>query len=131
MVTAPCHLTRLVLPGMLERRHGRIINVASLSAFLPGTAEAGLYGATKSFMVRSSEALNAQMRGTGVHVTAVCPGLTHTEFHDVAGLRDIAKLPRFLWMNADAVAKRGIAAADRNDAVYITAGIGNRRSTSA
>jgi uncharacterized protein len=123
MLTAPCHLAHLALPQMLERGHGRIINIGSLAALLPSSAELGLYGAAKSFLIKFSEVLNLQCRGTGVHVTAVCPGFTRTEFHEVAGLEDIAKLPSFLWMNADSVAAQGIGAVERNDAVYIPGGI--------
>ncbi len=78
-VTALVHLTRLFLPGMLARRSGRVLNVASLAAFQPGPLMA-VYYATKAFVLSFSEALAEEVRGTGVTVTALCPGPTRTEF---------------------------------------------------
>jgi len=78
-VSALVHLTRLFLPGMVERRSGRILNVASLAAFQPGPLMA-VYYATKAFVLSFSEGLTEELRGTGVTVTALCPGPTRTEF---------------------------------------------------
>lgn len=77
-------LTRGVLPGMIERGRGGILNVASTAAFQPGPGMA-VYFATKAFVLSFSEALHHEVRGTGVHVTALCPGPTRTEFGEQAG----------------------------------------------
>lgn len=88
-VVALHHLTRLFLPGMLERRRGGVLNVASTAAFQPLPWMA-TYGATKAFVLSFSEALWQELRGTGVHVTCLCPGRTATEFFDDAGMEEIA-----------------------------------------
>lgn len=111
MLVAVIELTYRLLPGMYARGYGRIVNVASLAGLLPGVAGHTLYAATKSFLIRFSESLSTEAAGTGVHVTAVCPGFTFSEFHDVSGTRQIVKrMPGFMWMDADAVARQGVAA---------------------
>jgi hypothetical protein len=77
-------LTRLFLPGMLERKQGRVLNIASIAGFVPGPFMATYY-ASKAFVVSFTEALAQELRGTGVTATASCPGPTATEFADVAG----------------------------------------------
>jgi short-subunit dehydrogenase len=119
-VTAVAHLTHLFLPRMLERGYGRILHVASLAGLLPGAPTSTLYPAAKSFLVKFSESLTAEIKNTGVHVCAVCPGFTRSEFHDVMGTRSIvSKLPSALWQNADSVAREGIDAVMRGDVVYV------------
>jgi len=90
-IVALTHLTRLILPGMLERGSGRIMNMASVAAFLPGPLMA-VYYATKAYVLSFSEALASEIAGSGVTVTAVCPGPTKTEFQLRAG---IAESPLF------------------------------------
>jgi short-subunit dehydrogenase len=120
-VTAVAQLTHLCLPSMLERGYGRVINVASLAGLLPGAPTSTLYPAAKAFLVKFSESLASELVGSGVHVCAVCPGFTHTEFHDVMGTRGVvAKLPRFMWQDARSVAREGIAAVMRNEIVHVT-----------
>jgi hypothetical protein len=120
MVTAVCELTYLLLPGMVERRWGRIINIASLAGQLPAPAGHTLYAASKAFVIRFSEALAAERSADGVLTTAVCPGFTYSEFHDVTGTRDkVSQMPSFLWMQAADVAEQGYAAVMRGDPVYI------------
>lgn len=120
LMTAPTHLTHRCLPSMLERGYGRIVNVASVAAFLPSALGFTLYGGAKSFIVKMSESLSLELAGTGVHVTAVCPGFTYTEFHDVIGVRDQMKsTPGFMWLDASAVARQGLDAVERGDVVYI------------
>jgi short-subunit dehydrogenase len=120
MVTAVCDLTYKFLPGMIERGYGRIINVSSVAGLLTGSAGSTLYGAAKSFLIKFSESLWLELEGTGVHVTALCPGFTYTELHDVSGTREqISKTPAFMWMQARTVARQGIDAVMRGDPVYV------------
>lgn len=120
MVTAVAQLTHLLLPGMLARDYGRIINIASLAGLTYGTPGATLYSAAKSFMIKFTEALSLELQSTGVSATAVCPGFTFSEFHDVNGMRSrVSKLPSALWMDADTVARQGIKAAMAGQDVYI------------
>lgn len=120
MVTAVAHLSHLVLPGMVERGFGRILNVASVAGLMPGAKGHTTYGASKSFLIRFSQSLWVELQGTGVHVTALCPGLTYSEFHDVTGVREqVSKLPGFLWMTAQQVAAQGYRAAERNKAIHV------------
>src|SRR5205085_424334 len=83
LVVSVAHLTHHFLPGMLERKFGRIVNVASLAGLVPAPAGHTLYAASKAFLIRFSEALSHESRERGVHVTALCPGFTYSEFHDV------------------------------------------------
>jgi short-subunit dehydrogenase len=121
MVTSVCELTYRLLPGMLERRWGRIINVASLAGHLPAPAGHTLYAAAKAFLIRFSEALHAERARQGIHATALCPGFTYSEFHDVTGTRQqVSRMPGLLWMDAPTVAEQGYAAVMRGQPVYIT-----------
>ena len=106
LVVAVCELTHRLLPGMIERRWGRIITVASLAGLMPAVAGHTLYAAAKAFAVSFSEALALETRADGIQVTASCPGFTLSEFHDVTGTRaHVSKLPRFLWLDAAVVAR--------------------------
>jgi short-subunit dehydrogenase len=100
------------LPQMVERGRGAVINIASTAAFqpLPGSAT---YAATKAFVLSLSEAVHEELKGTGVTLTAVCPGPVKTEFMDVAGLSGAeAQLPGMFWLSAESVAKSAVEAAD-------------------
>lgn len=120
MVTSVAHLTHLFLPGMASRGFGRILNVASVAALMPGTYGHTTYGASKAFLMRFSQSLWVELRDTGVHVTALCPGFTYSEFHDVTGVREqVSKLPSYLWMTAEKVAAEGFRASERNKAVHV------------
>jgi uncharacterized protein len=101
---APLELTHAVLPGMLERGAGRIINVASIAAFLPR----GTYAAAKAWLLVFSRWANLAYRARGVAVTAVCPGLTHTEFHDRMGM-DKGVAPAWAWLSAERVVRDCLA----------------------
>jgi uncharacterized protein len=121
LITAPAELTRYLLPGMRQRGYGRIINVASLAAHVPGSAGHTLYAASKAYLVKFSQSLALENRGHGVNVCALCPGFTWSEFHDVTGTRDMMnKLPDFMWQSAAEVVEQGIAATERGDVVYVT-----------
>jgi len=121
MLTAPTELIHRVLPAMVERRFGRIVNVASLAGLIPGSAGHTLYGAVKSYLVRFSQSLNLENQATGVHVSALCPGFTYSEFHDVNGTRDqlSRSTPEWLWLGADEVAAAGYEAVEANRPVCV------------
>lgn len=121
MLHAPTELAHRVLAGMIERRFGRIVNVASLAGLVPGAAGHTLYGATKSYLVRFSQSLHLENLQTGVHVTALCPGFTWSEFHDVNDTREqVSKsTPDWMWMGADEVAAAGYEAAEANRPVSV------------
>jgi short-subunit dehydrogenase len=121
LLTAPTELCRRLLPGMRKRGYGRIINVASLAGFLPGTSGHTLYAATKSYLIKFSQSLDLENKAAGVNVCALCPGFTLSEFHDVTGTREkMNKLPGFMWLSAEEVVRQGIDAVERGDAVYVT-----------
>ena len=108
MVTSVAELTYRLLPAMLDRGYGRIINVASLAGLVPAPGGHTLYAATKAFLIKFSEALGHEVRAQGVHVTALCPGFTYSEFHDVTGTREqMKRLPSWMWMDAATVARQG------------------------
>ena len=119
MLIAVCELTHKLLPGMVERRFGRIVNVASLAGLAPGTP--GLYSATKAFLVRFSQSLHLELQDKGVHVSALCPGFTYSEFHDANHTRaEITRqTPQWLWLGADEVAAAGYEAVEANRAICV------------
>lgn len=107
MVTAVTELCHRVLPGMRQRGWGRIVNLSSLAAFSPPGASL-LYTGIKSYVLGMSQSLDMELKPQGIHVTALCPGFTHSEFHDTMGTRDAAsKLPGLLWQEADEVVREG------------------------
>lgn len=124
MLNAPAELCHKLLPGMVERGWGRIINVASLAGFTPGSSGHTLYGPVKAALIRMSESLNAETVGTGVYVTALCPGLTYSEFHDVNGQRDrLQDVPRFMWQSAESVVSAAIRANKKNQPIVVTGAV--------
>ncbi len=108
-VAALTRLTRALLPGMIERRRGRVLNVASTAAFQPGPGMA-VYYATKAYVLSLSEALAHELRGSGVSVTALCPGPTTTGFQARAAIEETRLMRGSLMPVADAasVAKAGV-----------------------
>ena len=120
MVTAVCELSHRVLPGMVDRRFGRIVNVSSMLGLLPGIGGLTLYSAAKAFLVRFSQSLALETRSHGVYVTAVCPGFTYSEFHDVSGTRAaVSRLPSLMWTEADVVARQGYDASMAGEVVCV------------
>jgi short-subunit dehydrogenase len=125
-VVASVRLSRVALPGMIARRQGAIINVASVAAFAP-LPQSATYSATKAYLTIFSEALQVELDGTGVQVQALCPGFTITEFHDRPDLEtfDRSDIPKPLWMTAEEVATVSLEALSRNQVVTIP-GLWNR-----
>jgi short-subunit dehydrogenase len=118
-LVALTQLTRLFLPGMISRKQGRILNVASTAAFQPGPLMA-VYYATKAYVLSFSEALNNELHGTGVTVTALCPGPAATEFQRRAGVEKINFFSGRSAMAPEKVAQKGYRALMQGKAVVIT-----------
>jgi short-subunit dehydrogenase len=122
-VTALVQLTHAALAHMVPEGRGAIMNVSSVAGFRPGPTNA-VYSATKAFVTNFSEAVAIELAGTGVTVTAVCPGLTHTEFHAAGGFEsDVARVPRLFWMSADEVARQALEATEQGKVVHVTGGV--------
>lgn len=116
-MVALTELSHGVLPGMRLRRQGRIMNIASVAAF-QACPRFAVYGATKAYVLMFSEALDAEERKHGIHVTAVCPGATATEFHDVAG--NHGTLAAKMMDTADTVADSALSALNAGRPVVVT-----------
>ncbi len=107
-VLAVVELTHAALGPMLDRQAGAIVNVSSIAGYQPLPQHA-TYAASKAYLTSFTEAVREETRGSGVQVMALCPGFTHTEFHDRAGIEDASKLPELLWQTADVVVRGGAA----------------------
>ncbi len=120
-VLAAHRLTHAAVQGMLSRGHGAIINVSSVASFLtaPGNIN---YAATKAYLRVYTEALAVELDGTGVYVQALCPGYTHTEFHQRMG-SDKRRIPAWMWMNADRVVRESLDAMRRGRPARVVPGL--------
>jgi hypothetical protein len=118
-ITALTELTRLFLPAMLQRRSGRIMNVASTAAFQPGPLMA-VYYATKAYVLSFSEAIANELRGSAVTVTCFCPGATHTGFAKQAGIENSRLFKKVGAMPAEKVARQGYRALMQGRTVAIS-----------
>ena len=123
-VLALARLTRAALPAMLARNHGGIVNVSSVAGFQPSPSFA-TYNATKAFVTMFTEALSLEVKGTGVRVQALCPGLTRTGFQSVAGETGTDGLPDAVWQEPPAVVAASLAGLRRN-AVIVVPGVHNK-----
>lgn len=117
LVTAPMRLSHAVLPGMVERGSGAVINVSSIAGWMAN----GTYSAAKAWVTTFTESLSRDLAGTGVQAVAVCPGLTHTEFHDRAEMR-VDHAPEWLWLDAEEVVERALRDAGRGKAISVAGG---------
>jgi uncharacterized protein len=123
-IRALTHLTKLFLAPMIERKSGRILNVASTAGFQPGPLMA-VYYATKAYVISFSEALGNELHGTGVTVTCLCPGLTDTQFQTRAGTEQTTLFRRTRPMDAATVARDGYRALMKGKPLVIS-GLRNR-----
>lgn len=120
LVTAVSELTWRFLPQIRASGNGRILNVASFAGLSPGSNGQTLYAGAKSFLIKFSESLALENADHGVSVCALCPGFTYSEFHDVTGTRAlVSKLPRWMWLEADEVARQGVAGVESGRVVVI------------
>ncbi len=117
-VLALTRLTHAAAGPMAAKRRGGILNVSSVASFqaAPGF---GSYGATKAFVTNFTETVHEDLRGTGVKVTALCPGLTRSEFHASAAIDGYDNYPSFVWQTADEVAAFGLKALERNTCIAV------------
>ena len=126
-VEAVVDLCTLFVPGMVTRHRGAVLNTASTAAFQPLPGQAG-YGASKAFVLSYGRALGAELRGTGVSVTTLCPGPVETGFAEAAGMTDeeaAETLPKIMWIPADDVASAAVEGLEAGRAVVIP-GAANR-----
>ncbi|MHB0928216.1 MAG: SDR family NAD(P)-dependent oxidoreductase [Candidatus Nanopelagicales bacterium] len=114
LVRAVMRLSHAAAQGMVARGSGVIINVSSVA----GWRHTSTYAASKAYVTSFSIALGRELRNRGVKVTALCPGFTHTEFHQRAGM-DMKRLPEFMWLDADALVAQGWRDAQRNKRISV------------
>jgi short-subunit dehydrogenase len=119
-VVALTSLTRHLLPHMIAKRHGGILNVSSSAGFLPIPGD-GVYAATKAYVTSFSEALRAELRGTGVSVCALCPGPVQTEFQEVARRQGVQPRlgPKFVVVPVEQVVRDALAALESDRPLVI------------
>jgi len=122
-ITALTSLTRLLLPAMLERKHGKILNLASTGSFVPGPFSA-VYCASKAYILSFTEAIAEELKGTGVTATALCPGATQTEFAQRANMED-TRLFKSGVMDARIVAEIGYQAMIKGKTMKIAGTVNN------
>jgi short-subunit dehydrogenase len=122
MVSATVRFCRAALPAFVAQGTGAVINVSSVGAFNPGT-EWGIYGAAKRFILHYTQSLAKELHGTGVRAQALCPGWTHTGFHDASGSSEAKRIvPDTMWMTPDEVARASLAAL-RTDRCIVIPGV--------
>lgn len=120
MMTSVALMCHLFVPAMRQRGYGRVVNVASVAGIVTTPGDCN-YGPTKSYLIALSRALSDTVKQDGVHVLALCPGFTHTDFHQSEDLAKMkAALPAFLWYDADVVVGEGLDALERGRSVYIS-----------
>lgn len=123
MMTAVAELCHIFAPLMAAHGHGRIVNIASVAAYLPGTKGGTLYSPVKAFVMRLSQSLALEYKERGVNVISLNPGFTWSEFHDVAGNRAaMNRLPGFVWLEGPRVVREGHEAVEKGKGPVIVNG---------
>lgn len=122
-VTAPVQLCHAALSVMIENKHGYIINVSSISGFLAGKGGV-VYCASKAYINSFSKSLQAEVAEYGIHIQALCPGFTYTEFHDNPRLKGFSRseVPGWMWMKAEKVVEVSLKALNKNK-LYVIPGL--------
>lgn len=117
---AAVKLTHACLPGMIARKKGSIINVSSVASFTPSPSS-GTYCASKAYLTMLSESLTMEYHDTGIVVQSLCPGFTHTEFHDAAGYteEEVSKIPNWMWLSAEKVVEDSLAGLKKKKAIVV------------
>jgi short-subunit dehydrogenase len=122
-VAALTRISRAALGVMVPRGRGYLLNVSSVASF-QSAPKLAVYAATKAYVTSLTEALHEEVRGTGVHVTALCPGLTRTEFQSVSSTENlVSAYPSFAWMDAEEVARIGLDDVAKGKALSIPGGL--------
>ena len=120
MMLSVADLCHRLVPPMVERGFGRVINVASVAARVPRSGGCN-YGPAKAYLVALSEELNLTVASQGVHVSALCPGFTHTDFHETAGLMEMKNnMAKWLWYDADVVVRDAIKGVEAGKPVVVS-----------
>lgn len=120
MALSVAHLCMRFVPAMRERGFGRVVNVSSFAGRIARPAGSN-YGPVKAYLVALSEELALELQGTGVHVSAFCPGFVHTDFHATAGLDEMKRsLPEFLWYDAETMVREALEAVERGRAIQVS-----------
>ena len=118
MMTSVAGMCHEFIPGMLDRGFGRVLNVASVAGLLTVSGDYS-YGPTKAYLIALSKALSSSFKAQGVHVMALCPGFTHTDFHASEKLTNMKRnMPKFAWYDADVVIREGLEALEKGKDQY-------------
>ena len=118
MMTSVAGMCHEFIPGMLDRGFGRVLNVASVAGRMTVAGDYS-YGPTKAYLIALSKALSSSFKDQGVHVMALCPGFTHTDFHASDKLTDMKRnTPKFIWYDADVVIREGLEALEKGKDEY-------------
>ncbi|MGA1506504.1 MAG: SDR family NAD(P)-dependent oxidoreductase, partial [Ilumatobacteraceae bacterium] len=118
-INALTRISHEAIRQMQPRGRGYLLNVSSIASFQPGP-DLAVYAATKAFVTSLTQALHEELRGSGIRVTALCPGLTHTEFQSISNTSGLeSSFPEFAWMSADDVARDGLRAVAAGKAICV------------
>ena len=120
MQTSVAEMCHRFIPKMLEKKFGRGINVSSVAGRISRAGDCH-YGPMKAYLVALSEALNASTHNHGVNVSALCPGFTHTDFHQVGDLEEMKeRTPKFIWYSAQTVVEEGLRAVEKGRSIQLS-----------
>ena len=120
MQTSVAEMCHRLIPKMLSKKFGRVINVSSVAGRISRAGDCH-YGPMKAYLVALSEALNASTHNHGVNVSALCPGFTHTDFHQVGDLEEMKEnTPRFIWYSAQTVVQEGLRAVEKGRSIQVS-----------
>ena len=120
MMTSVTELCHRLMPAMMYAGYGRVINVASVAGRIARGGDSH-YGSTKAYVIALSEALALTVKDKGVNVSALCPGFTHTDFHETAGLNEMKRSsPSFLWYDAETVVREGLRGVDKGKPIVVS-----------